>query len=32
VAATAPLEGAMHPRDVLDTLGADAGDSACKNR
>ncbi len=32
VAAVAPLDGAMHPRDVLDTLGADDGDSACKRR
>lgn len=32
VAAVAPLDGAMHPRDVLDTLGADEGDSACKRR
>jgi ABC transporter substrate binding protein (PQQ-dependent alcohol dehydrogenase system) len=32
VAAVVPLEGAMHPRDVLDTLGADEGESACKRR
>lgn len=32
VAAVAPLDGAMHPREVLDTLGADEGDSACKRR
>jgi ABC transporter substrate binding protein (PQQ-dependent alcohol dehydrogenase system) len=32
VAAMAPVEGTMHPRDVLDTLGADQADSACKAR
>lgn len=32
VAAAAPVEGAMHPKDVLDTLGADQGESACKTR
>jgi len=32
VAAAAPVDGAMHPKDVLDTLGADEGDSACKAR
>lgn len=32
VAAVAPLEGAMHPRERLDTLGADEGESACKRR
>jgi ABC transporter substrate binding protein (PQQ-dependent alcohol dehydrogenase system) len=32
VAAQAPVEGAMHPRDVLDTLGVDERESTCKNR
>ena len=32
VAGMAPLEGAMHPRDVLDTLGADEGESACRRK
>ena len=32
VAAVAPLEGAMHPRERLDTLGADEGESPCKRR
>lgn len=32
VAAVAPVDGAMHPKDVLDTLGADQADSACKAR
>lgn len=30
VIATAPVEGVMHPRNVLDTLGTDAAESACK--
>ena len=32
VVATAPLEGVLHPTDVLDTLGHDAPESLCKNR
>lgn len=32
VAAQAPVEGAMHPRDVLDTLGVDERESACKTK
>lgn len=32
VIATAPIEGLMHPKDVLDTLGADAPESLCKAR
>jgi ABC transporter substrate binding protein (PQQ-dependent alcohol dehydrogenase system) len=32
VAAAAPVDGAMHPKDVLDTLGADEGDSLCRQR
>lgn len=32
VAVQTPLEGAMHPRDVLDTLGTDERESACKKR
>lgn len=32
VASLAPVDGAMHPKDVLDTLGADQADSACKAR
>ena len=30
VIAMAPVEGVMHPKNVLDTLGADAPESACK--
>ena len=30
VIATAPAEGVLHPKNVLDTLGADAPESACK--
>ena len=30
VIATAPIEGVMHPKNVLDTLGTDAAESACK--
>jgi len=30
VIATAPVEGVMHPKNVLDTLGTDAAESACK--
>ncbi len=30
VIATAPTEGVLHPKNVLDTLGADAPESACK--
>lgn len=32
VATQAPAEGALHPRDVLDTLGVDERESTCKNR
>jgi ABC transporter substrate binding protein (PQQ-dependent alcohol dehydrogenase system) len=32
VAAMAPLEGVLHPRDNLDTLGADAPEKLCKAR
>lgn len=32
VAAVAPLEGAMHPTEVLDTLGIDEKESVCKRR
>jgi ABC transporter substrate binding protein (PQQ-dependent alcohol dehydrogenase system) len=32
VVATAPLEGVLHPTDVLDTLGVDAAETACKQR
>lgn len=32
VAATAPLEGLLHPRNVLDTLGADEAEKLCKAR
>ncbi len=32
VAAQAPADGAMHPRDVLDTLGVDERESLCKTR
>ncbi len=30
VIGSAPVEGVMHPKNVLDTLGADAPESACK--
>lgn len=30
IAATAPFEGFLHPTDTLDTLGADAPETACK--
>jgi ABC transporter substrate binding protein (PQQ-dependent alcohol dehydrogenase system) len=30
VISTAPVEGVMHPKNVLDTLGADAAESRCK--
>ena len=32
VIATAPVEGVMHPKNVLDTLGADAPETLCKAR
>ena len=32
VIATAPVEGVMHPKNVLDTLGADAPETLCKGR
>lgn len=32
VVATAPLEGVLHPTEVLDTLGFDAPESLCKAR
>ena len=30
VVAIAPAEGVLHPKNVLDTLGADAPESSCK--
>ncbi|HMC16358.1 MAG TPA: branched-chain amino acid ABC transporter substrate-binding protein [Albitalea sp.] len=30
VVGSAPVDGVMHPKNVLDTLGSDAGESACK--
>jgi ABC transporter substrate binding protein (PQQ-dependent alcohol dehydrogenase system) len=30
VVGSAPVDGVMHPKNVLDTLGADAAESACK--
>ena len=30
VLGSAPVEGVLHPKNVLDTLGADAPESACK--
>ncbi len=30
VVGTAPVDGVMHPKNVLDTLGTDAAESACK--
>jgi hypothetical protein len=30
VIAQAPIEGLLHPTDVLDTLGADAAEKLCK--
>lgn len=32
VLATAPVEGVLHPRNVLDTLGADSTEKRCPNR
>ena len=32
VAGLAPLDGVLHRTDVLDTLGVDEQESACKNR
>jgi len=32
VVATAPQEGVLHPKDALDTLGADAPEKLCKAR
>jgi ABC transporter substrate binding protein (PQQ-dependent alcohol dehydrogenase system) len=32
VVGTAPVEGVLHPREVLDTLGVDEKESACKAR
>jgi hypothetical protein len=32
VLSQAPVEGVMHPRDALDTLGADAPEKLCKAR
>lgn len=32
VAGTAPLDGVLHPKEVLDTLGVDEQESACKAR
>jgi ABC transporter substrate binding protein (PQQ-dependent alcohol dehydrogenase system) len=32
VISLAPAEGALHPKNVLDTLGADAPESACKTK
>jgi ABC transporter substrate binding protein (PQQ-dependent alcohol dehydrogenase system) len=32
VAGLAPVEGMLHPKNVLDTLGADAPESACPRR
>jgi ABC transporter substrate binding protein (PQQ-dependent alcohol dehydrogenase system) len=31
VVATAPLDGVLHPRDTLDTLGADAPERLCRS-
>jgi hypothetical protein len=30
--APAPLEGVLHPTEVMDTLGVDEKESACKAR
>ena len=32
VVATAPIDGLLHPKNVLDTLGADAPEKLCKAR
>lgn len=32
VVGTAPLDGVLHPKEVLDTLGIDEQESACKSR
>jgi len=30
--ATAPIDGLLHPKNILDTLGADAPEKLCKSR
>ena len=30
VLGSAPVEGVMHPKNLLDTLGSDAAESVCK--
>jgi ABC transporter substrate binding protein (PQQ-dependent alcohol dehydrogenase system) len=32
VVTTAPFEGVMHPKEVLDTLGVDEQESTCRKR
>ena len=32
VLAAAPAEGVLHPKNALDTLGADAPEKLCKSR
>ena len=32
VAGMAPVEGVLHPKEILDTLGADEPESLCKRR
>lgn len=32
VAGVAPLDGVLHPKDVLDTLGVDEAETACRQR
>lgn len=32
VIGTAPLDGVLHPKEVMDTLGVDEAESACKQR
>ena len=32
VIGSAPIDGILHPRDALDTLGADAAEKLCKSR
>ena len=32
VVATAPVDGILHPKNALDTLGADAPEKLCKAR
>jgi hypothetical protein len=32
VVATAPMEGVLHPTEVMDTLGHDLSESTCRHK